>query len=666
MTKLTSEPYRIPAAAVGPENPLPNFRGQVPDHKVKTDSNIPTEDGKYLGWETGYRVLPYRMQDGYSRERVVQSLPSLVLENEILRAVVLPGVGGRLVSLYHKPEQREILYRNAIFQPANLSLRNAWFSGGIEWNCPHLGHHCLTCSPVFAAEITGSQQEPALRLYEWDRMKGIPWQVDLHLPPGSPFLFAHIRVVNPQDSTIPMYWWTNIAVPETESSRTLAPAPAALAFPSGTLSLLELPLRDGIDVTYSTRLNFAQEFFFRIPDDQRPWVTALDGDGKGLVHASTVRLRGRKMFCWGTNSGGRRWKAYLGGPGGAYIEIQGGLARTQLESIPMQAHENWSWTEAFGLLHANPEKVHSTDWTEAWQSAGAALERQLSADDLNRWDQALAPSADQPAASILAAGSGWGALERLRLAKDGRPDPIPTALAFDEDTLGAGQHPWIELLAHGAMPEQNADQDPGAWMVQEEWRPRLEESVKTNAGDHWLSWLHLGVMRMEARDEESARDAWLTSISRRANAWAMRNLGFLDARNGEKETACEWLRQAWAIGPRIAPLAVETTRLLVDLERSGELKKFLGDLPEAVREHERMRILCATAALEEGRLDFVEPLFEREFATIKEGERTLTDLWFKFQEQKIAAAEGIPIDDTLRERVRRDFPPPAQIDYRTW
>src|SRR5206468_1078732 len=148
---------------------------------------MPEEDRRYLGWQTAWRALPYRMQDGYNRNKRVQGLPSLVLENEMLRATFLPGLGGRLASLYQKAAGRELLSRNPVFQPANLALRNAWFSGGIEWNPGGPpGHHYLTCSPVFAARVEGPDGAPILRIYEWDRVQRFPWQIDFHLPPGSP------------------------------------------------------------------------------------------------------------------------------------------------------------------------------------------------------------------------------------------------------------------------------------------------------------------------------------------------------------------------------------------------------------------------------------------------------------------------------------------------
>ena len=116
------------------------------------DASVPAAKRHLAGWQTGFRVLPYRMQDGYGRTRQPISLKSIVLENEFLRAVFLPEVGGRLYSLW-KPVERELLHCNPVFQPANLAIRNAWFSGGIEWNIGQFGHTFTTCSPVFAAQI---------------------------------------------------------------------------------------------------------------------------------------------------------------------------------------------------------------------------------------------------------------------------------------------------------------------------------------------------------------------------------------------------------------------------------------------------------------------------------------------------------------------------------
>ena len=79
-------------------------------------------------------MLPYLQQDGYGRALYLKSYTAAILENENLKAVFLPELGGRLWSLYDKVAGRELLYKNETIHFGNLSLRNAWFCGGVEWN----------------------------------------------------------------------------------------------------------------------------------------------------------------------------------------------------------------------------------------------------------------------------------------------------------------------------------------------------------------------------------------------------------------------------------------------------------------------------------------------------------------------------------------------------
>jgi len=677
-TELRLEHYEIPAASLGEENPLPAFRTAQQDLPVTVEPSVSPEDAARLGWRTGYRVLPHRMQDGYDRVKRPRAFHACVLENDYVRATFLPEVGGRLVSLIHKPRQRDLLDCNPVFQPANLALRNAWFSGGVEWNTCHFGHYYLTCSPVFAAKVTGTQGEPVLRLYEWDRVKGFAWQIDFHLPPGSRFLFTRVRLINPRDQELPMYWWTNMAVPERPGTRVLCPADTALHSANGKqIAQMQMPIYENTDVTYGAKLPSSREFFFRIPEGQRRWEAALNSDGSGLVHASTARLKGRKAFYWGTHAGGRRWQEFLSVPGRAYLEIQAGLACTQLESVPMPAGAEWTWTEAFGLLEADARIVHSSDWQSAWRGAETALNSALPQARLDAFDQTFAATTTRGADKILSPGSGWGALERKRLAARKQPDRIPVELDFG--CTGTEQEPWLGLLEKKALSETSAEQGTGALMVQDEWRALLETALQSGLGDHWLSWWHLGNMRLENFDPAGAKEAWLRSLQHQRTAYALRNLAVLASREPTRDKppavkfhtaecpipeACELLRQAWEAGPKMTALALEYAQMLVQLNRQTELHRFVSDLPPYVQKNERIQIFIALAALQAGTLDDIEKLFEYDFATIREGEVTLTDIWFSYHERRIAEAEKIPIDDALRQRIQKEFPPPQRIDFR--
>jgi hypothetical protein len=666
MSELRVEPYELPAADLGIENPLPNFREAAEDFTLGVNGDLPEDERKYIGWRAAYRVLPYRMQDGYNRIKKPRKFTSVVLENEHVKATVLPELGGRLWSLIDKAGNRELLDCNKVWQPANLALRNAWFSGGIEWNTCVLGHYFNTCAPVFAAKLKTPGGYPALRIYEWDRVKCFPYQVDLHLPPGSKFLFAHIRIVNPHNYEIPMYWWTNIAVPETPDTRVVVPAETSLTHSgSDPLEVLPMPMIGDKDLTYVTQLGNARESYFRMKPEQRKWVAALRGDGSGFIQASTSRLQGRKLFCWGVREGGRNWQDFLAVKGSRYLEIQAGLGKVQPTCIPMPANEQWSWTEAYGLVSADPKKVHSKNWAEAWKTVDAQLEAVLPAAEVERRHQEFGKAASQPGVEMIQRGSGWGALERKRAAAQKTADKVPAELVFDAQSLGRDQEPWIKLLETGVFPETEASSvDFGQMMFQPEWKALLEKSVAASNGNHWLAQLQLGIAKMESQDVAGAKAAFEASNKAKPNGWALRNLSIIEKRAKNAEGACDLLIKAWEAGPQITPLAVECTNALMQTKRFDQLRTFIEKLPKAAKDHERVRIAAAQAALLENKLDEVAPLFTYEFTTMREGEDLLAHLWFEYHEKKLSKQEGKPIDAALKERVKREFPPPTNIDFR--
>ncbi len=243
MSELRLETLTMPTAQVGPENPLPPLSTVADIHASIDTAAADAEMRRNIGYGRVSTVLPYLVQDGYGRRRRPAEHKVAVLENDVLRATFLLDRGGRLWSLVHKPTGRELLHRNPVFQPANLALRNAWFAGGVEWNIGTIGHSPTTCEPLHAARVLQPDGTPTLRMYEFERLREVVFQVDAWLPEDSPLLLVHVRILNPSDTEVPIYWWSNVAVPQSDDVRVLAPAGEAWQF-SSDRRLRRVPIPD--------------------------------------------------------------------------------------------------------------------------------------------------------------------------------------------------------------------------------------------------------------------------------------------------------------------------------------------------------------------------------------------------------------------------------------
>ncbi|MER6097673.1 DUF5107 domain-containing protein [Streptomyces sp. NPDC001728] len=665
MTTVRRAVLTLPAAPLGPDNPLPALRAPAGAgaHAVdaRTLAGLPRDMARGIGRAPLRSLLPAPVRDGYGRERTPTDIDTIVIENDRLRVTVLPGLGGRIHSLLHKPTGRELLYRNPVFQPAAFALNGAWFSGGIEWNIGATGHTTLSCSPLHAATVRAPDGGPMLRLWEWERLRDLPFQVDLWLPEGSDFLYVGVRIRNPHERVAPVYWWSNTAVPE--DRRVLAPADAAWQHGyDGGLHRVSVPSTgDGVDRTYPLNSPHAADWFYDLPEERRRWIAALAPDGSGLVQTSTGPLRGRKLFVWGTGRGGRRWQEWLTEPGTpGYAEIQAGLARTQLEHLELAGGEEFSWLEAYGPLAADPATALGDDWAAARADVeqrlavalpGAAVDAAHTA-----WREGAADTAPE---EVLAVGSGWGALEVLRgeLELPGTP--------FSESTLGPEQRPWRELLRTGVLPPPSPGAAPGAPLVAAPWRDMLETARADPSTEY-----HLGIAQWHAGDRAQAVRSWERGLKQAKERWPLLHcLAVADEEDGHPERATDRFVEAFedyteraesggrtdfgegpggevraaAVGAALGREAV--VALLAD-GRADRARKLWSRLPEGVRGSGAFRLLEIRILLAEGGAEAARAVFDEGFevADLREGAEILGELWARLTDE--------PLPDAYEFRMR--------------
>jgi len=634
MSSLTMTKQLFRGSPLNGESPLPSL-ARISIMQNELQCMLPEHDPTFLGYGAIHTVYPYTQQDRYQRKLMDMEVELAILENDRLKAVFLPTYGGRLWQLWDKEKQCDLLYTNDVLRPSNLGLRNAWVSGGVEWNCGVIGHHPFTSAPMFTAayEVDGM---PVLRFYQWERIRNVTYQIDFSLPEGSPFLYARTRIHNPNKETVPMYWWSNTAVPEREGARIAVPGTESYVQKANFVSREPFPQQEGIDVSYPMNTISQRDYFYCLPDKDRKYEGYLYRDGSGLIQASTSRLQGRKLFVWGQRPGSETWQSFLTENAGSYVEIQAGLGQTQYGCVPMQPYGTWEFAEVYGSIAIDPN-AQNADYPAFRSAVEASLEKALPAQHLEDWLTATTDSMGRSYIPAISYGGGDAALENLlRNATNQRT--LNAGLDFGE--IEERHADFEHLLTYGYMPHRDKDYVPSAFVSGGYWRDLLETAAKGPDRDNWLTWYHLGLVLM---DENSKAPSHIRSEAGSGACAALRRAADLCA-NGPvlyalaeayvcsgntKEAAVCAVKSCRLFGGDLS-VAKETLRLLVSLKASNLALALYDDLPKDIQADDRIQFWRASALVFLDRFEEALAIIQRPgyiMTDFREGEESINVLW---------------------------------------
>ncbi|WP_169333355.1 DUF5107 domain-containing protein [Demetria terragena] len=572
----------------------------------------------------------------YDRGSHQLALPAIELANEQARVTILPTLGGRVWSFVDVRRDRELLYSPPRLRYAAFGLSDAWFAGGIEWNLGSFGHTTMTTRPMHAARIASPNGDgEGVRLWEWERTRDIPFAIDLWLDGAC--LMASTRLVNLDAEDKPLYWWTNIAVPETDETRVLVPATHAWQTDyRGVLTRVAVPRPDpnGVDVSRPAASTFAADYFFEVSDSPARMVSAFEPDGRGFAQTSTAALRGRKLFLWGRGPGGRRWQEHLG-DGGRYAEIQAGVCPTQLEHDLLPANSMLTWTECFTGVDMTAAEV-AGDYQAASAAAARAAYREMPPERINALHQQwLETTAEADPGEQLALGSGWGHVE-LALRSTSSPDGM-TFPEVADDSLE-----MLPLVRGGQVVAQPSSAPlPG---VSPRWRRAIAEAAARPDATWWAFYARAVLAHLDG-EHDAARADYEGSVQREASAAALRGLAQLSS---DIDLVDRMLAQAHEIAPHERRLVTERLSRLLEAGRPQRVLDVLDEVPDDIRQHGRTQLLAAQALADLGEtsraLDILRAL---EVPDLAEGDKTMALLW-----QRLCPTEPVP--EHLDYRMMRD------------
>lgn len=122
------------------------------------------------------KVYPYPVIDKILDEKQDKEYTAVFLENDYLKVMILPELGGRIQRATDKTNGYDFVYYNHVIKPALVGLLGPWISGGIEFNWPQ-HHRPTTFAPTDWQMLENADGSKTVECSEVDQMYGTKGKV---------------------------------------------------------------------------------------------------------------------------------------------------------------------------------------------------------------------------------------------------------------------------------------------------------------------------------------------------------------------------------------------------------------------------------------------------------------------------------------------------------
>lgn len=649
--KVTVSSVLIQGARIGKNNALPYF-SEPPKHLTTAYVGF-TPDKGFENEPQGFSVLPYSMQDSYKRAKRQLSVTTITIENNKLAATFLPECGGRLCSLYSKTQERELLYVNPVLQPCNHALRNAWISGGAEWNAGNHPHSPLTLEPVFFA-VCGEKGSRFLRMYEYERKSRVYIQIDFHLPKDSEQLYIHTTLHNSPDSKTQTAFRSSFQLGLRRFCRLITHSDDIII---ETRSQNAHKLQkfgvcsDGKD--FSVLPLFSERTEAHIPKPEGTgFIAACYDDGFTVYTQTAGKLRYGSVSAWGTGENGRHIQSRLTKAGNqGYFTAEFGVTPARNSTLPLKSGEKISFLHAVGCTKCDT----GADYSALKQEVTKKIERECGK-RLAGLEEKYRQAAALPADSIIHQGTGWGTLESFR-----RRGAIPKSLLFPVEAAGEEQYPFVQLLKGGIMPKFRGGM-PASHMTDPGWLALMEQKLaQLPTGELYY---HCGIAKYENGDRAGGEEYMRRAAALINTPLTNRTLARMLDMRGEKEEALSCMRTAVTLEPAnpYPPICGEYINMLSGLERYEEALDYYFSLPEDVMQYEEILKSIAKSAQKTENKPLLDTIFEYNYAKIAICDTELIDIWYDNKTAELMHQTGMD-KNSAYDKVKNEFKPPHNIDF---
>ena len=302
-------------------------------------------------------VYPYPVIESISDEPQDKEWHAVWIENEYIKVMVLPELGGRVQMAYDKIKKRHFVYYNHVIKPALVGLTGPWISGGIEFNWPQ-HHRPSTYLPADSTIEENEDGSVTVWVSETEKMFHQKGMAGFTLRPGKAYLEIKGQLYNRTNVPQTFLWWANPAVAVNDYYQSVFPQDINAVFDHGKRAVSSFPIATGTyyKMDYSAGVDISNYKNIKVPTSYMGVNSKFDFEGgyendtkAGMLHVANHHVSpGKKQWTWGNGDFGQAWDRNLTDADGPYIELMAGVfTENQPDFTWLMPYEEKRFTQYF-------------------------------------------------------------------------------------------------------------------------------------------------------------------------------------------------------------------------------------------------------------------------------------------------------------------------------
>lgn len=306
----------------------------IPTYRIGEPDKNPMFLEKRIYQGSSGVVYPHPVVDKVFDEKEAKAWTALYLENEYLKIMILPELGGRIQMAYDKTNDYHFIYYNSVIKPALVGLTGPWISGGIEFNWPQ-HHRPSTYEATDYSIEENADGSKTVWVNEYEIMFRTKCALGFTLYPGKAYIELHAKLYNNTPFPQTFLWWANPAVAVDEHYQSVFPPDVQAVYDHGKRAVSSFPIATGTyyKVDYAPGTDISRYTNIPVPTSYMAVNSAFNFVGgyhhqkkAGMMHVADHHISpGKKQWTWGAGDFGKAWDRQLTDEDGPYIELMCGV-----------------------------------------------------------------------------------------------------------------------------------------------------------------------------------------------------------------------------------------------------------------------------------------------------------------------------------------------------